>query len=135
MIKKKFTVPIYNWKIFVYICEQTSDSDELRKELKRNSEDVKQNDLMLKEIDDGSHSGGWTLTYEGMQKCVIVVYPHFHKCKLVETMFHEKRHVEDHIVKHHSVDDFESSAMLAGYLAKEFYPLIEKFKEPIASEK
>ena len=126
MVKKIINVPIYNWKVIVYICESPQDHSELKRELKRNSPDIEQNAIMLQELEQEKYNGGWTLTYAGFHKCIIVIYPHVHKCKLYNTLFHEKRHVEDNILSTHSIDDSESAAMLAGYLAEKLSDIIEK---------
>lgn len=66
-------------------------------------------------------------TFRNLNKCKILVifYAMENDYERAKVYSHEKRHIEDRLLQWFSVDDIESSALLAGHLGKVFYEFYE----------
>ena len=66
-------------------------------------------------------NGGSTYRNMDLAKILVIIYP----CKNIEqrreVVNHEKRHIEDRLLKYLGIDDIEASAYLAGYLSRFIY--------------
>ena len=63
--------------------------------------------------------GGWTMLNNYI-KSVFILFTGFSSIgKRANVVAHEKRHLEDRILKHGRIEDDEAAAYLAGYLEEE----------------
>jgi hypothetical protein len=118
---KKVRIPIFNHSLNVFEITNKRDADKLIKELK-SLRILNENDE--KEIRDNIENGAdGACTYYRKADCtlVVVIYMQSNQDRRREVLSHEKRHVEDHILEHLGIDDMESAAYLAGYLAREVF--------------
>jgi hypothetical protein len=110
MIKTIFDVPIYEWNITMLELESQEDIKELTEWCK------------LFQIDFSSklvvNDTGFTYTDEISQKALVVIMTSSCNLQRASTVGHEKRHLEDFILKYSGVDDMEAAGYLAGYLSK-----------------
>lgn len=62
------------------------------------------------------------ITFRNMtvRTCVVVFYQMRSELDRAEVYSHEKRHIEDRVLNWAGVDDIEASALLAGYLGRQF---------------
>ena len=54
-------------------------------------------------------------------KQMILLYPQTSKASRINCLGHEKRHLEDRILKHCHIDDLETAGYLAGFLTKKLF--------------
>lgn len=118
MKKIEFNIPIYDFDVTILEIESKEDKDEVNTILSNfiiNKESINE---VLSYIEDGSMNGGDTFRNLLHKKFIVILYP----CKDIETrrevINHEKRHIEDRILKHCGISDIEASAYLAGYISK-----------------
>jgi hypothetical protein len=118
---KKIKIPIFNHKLDVFEVTNKRDADKLIKELKSlriiNEDDEKE----VRDNIENECDGACTFYRKTDCTLVVVIYIQSNQDRRREVLAHEKRHVEDYILKHLGIDDLESAAYLAGYLAKEVF--------------
>ena len=118
---KKVKIPIFNHNLNVFEVTSKRDTDKLLKELKPfkmlNEDDEKEVRENIENETDGA------CTYYRKADCtlVVIIYLQTNETRRREVLAHEKRHVEDNILNTLGIDDKESAAYLAGYLAKEVF--------------
>lgn len=116
MINKKINVPLYGFKIDFVECESDKDADALDIFFKRAKFDDPLAEEIVTDIREGCIDGGWTLACFNIKRIIVIIYPTSSEHKRCEVVSHERRHVEDDILKHCGIDDKEASAYLAGFL-------------------
>lgn len=118
MISKKFNVPLYGFRVDFIECEDEKDGDAIETFFKR----LKMEDDIANEIvgavRQGDVDGGWTLACLGIKRIVVILLPMRTRDRRCEVINHEKRHVEDDILRHCNVNDDEAAAYLSGFLGK-----------------
>lgn len=114
-------IPIFNHKLHVFEVTSKRDAGKLIKELKSlkiiNGDDERE----IRENIENKCDGACTFYRKTDCTLVVVIYIQNKQARRREVLAHEKRHVEDQILKHLGIDDMESAAYLAGYLAKEIF--------------
>ena len=78
-------------------------------------------DEFIDYIERGYYDGGNTYRNFDFKRILVIFYPMSDEETRAELYAHEKRHIEDRVMQHASVDDIESAGLLAGYLGKMFY--------------
>jgi len=121
----KFSIPLYHVDVRIVQLEGKKDKKSLAELFKKCGI---QDDEAIENIDKQYADGGYTYRNFGRSDIVIVLYPFTNKESKTSVYFHEKRHVEDRVLEHCSVNDIEASAYLAGFLAVKFMELYEKVK-------
>lgn len=109
--------------------EGREDKEAILRLLKRHRITEKDDiDSVMDNVDNKQYDmrdGGDTFYRLIQREMVVIFYPFSSDEAREEVMGHEKRHVEDRILKLFRIDDIETSALLAGFLSKQFY----KFKQ------
>lgn len=120
MIKKHFDVPLYDFNVAILEVENDDDAPALDKYLKscRMSGDV--TNEIIEAVKNGDVDGGWTISNLGQKRFVVVFLKTRTPTTRDKIVGHEKRHVEDDILKHCGVKDDEAAAYLAGFLSTKF---------------
>lgn len=118
---KKVKIPIFNHKLNVFEVTSKRDTDKLVKELKSLKIINEDDEQEIRENIENECDGACTFYRKTDCTLVVVIYIQSNQDRRREVLAHEKRHVEDHILKHLGIDDMESAAYLAGYLAKEVF--------------
>ncbi len=114
---KRFIIPMYDFRVTLV---EVRDEDNIKKVLKacdfvKGTEyhtEVKDN------LENGYHDGGHFFYNMRKRVGLILIYHQTSKKRRLECIGHEKRHLEDRLLKYYSVDDFEAAAMLSGYLTR-----------------
>jgi len=119
---KRFTVPLYKWRVVIIQIESKKDVNLLRKKL--NNYGAQQEDI--EELCNGteyeSRNGGMHMA--GNKISVVVFYPFTNDKEKTNSVGHEKRHIEDEIIEKFNINCIESNALLAGFLSEKFHTLI-----------
>lgn len=97
------------------------DTDKLVKELKSLKIINKDDEQEIRDNIENECDGACTFYRKADCTLVVVIYIQSNQDRRREVLAHEKRHIEDHILKHLGIDDMESAAYLAGYLAREVF--------------
>lgn len=120
MVKYKFTIPLYGVRVTLVQVESTLDYPSVERLLRpvRVTPELKKE--IREYIEDGSANGGITFRNMTVRTCVVVFYQMRSELDRAEVYSHEKRHIEDRVLNWAGVDDIESSALLAGYLGRQF---------------
>lgn len=119
---KKIKVPIFNHTLNVYEVEKKRDADKLIKELKDlNIIDSKEDESEIYASIENECDGACTYYRKADCTLVVVIYIQEKDERRREVLAHEKRHCEDYILEHLGINDKETSAYLAGWLAKEVF--------------
>lgn len=129
MKKLSFKVDVYDWEVYLYQLEAKDSKKDITKVLQKHNIPVEQNNDVISYMDDDCHDGGWIFCNAGIHQNVVIFEPFSSKSYKIEVYGHEKRHLEDDILKHlHIRDDDEAAGYLAGYLSKQFTELSDKVK-------
>lgn len=122
MKKKEIYVPIFEFMITYIEIENYTDS-----EMNKVSDTLKtcriddENISDVKEKIKAHYNGGAsTFSHKNYCELTVLIYPHNTKERKLSTIMHEKRHCEDFILERLGIEDVETAAYLAGWLAVEF---------------
>lgn len=133
MIKERVEVPIYGYTMWLVKLSLDDYKKEKRPTTRSMGFKSKQIDLdkeTCDEIDenitDGDINGAITCHRGSHRKILVFFYPIDDEERMIEIYDHEKRHVEDDILKFLNVDDDEAAAYLAGFLGKIFWKFQNK---------
>ena len=74
----------------------------------------------------GAVNGGDTYRNLEHRRIIVIFYLMEDNMSRAEVYSHEKRHIEDRILKFYGVDDIESAGLLAGFLGERFYEFWNK---------
>lgn len=118
---KKVKIPIFNHTLNVFEVTNKRDTDKLVKELKSLKIINKDDEQEIRDNIENECDGACTFYRKTDCTLVVVIYIQGNQDRRREVLAHEKRHVEDNILKHLGIDDLESAAYLAGYLAREVF--------------
>ena len=118
MTNKAIKVPLYGFKVNLIECKGKEDAPELEKFFRRIKLDDDIVDEIVRAVGEGDIDGGWTLACLGVKLIVVVLLPMHSDDKRTEVLAHEKRHVEDDILRHCGIKDEEAAGYLAGFLGK-----------------
>jgi hypothetical protein len=121
MIKKEFSVPVYDFKIIFIEIESKDDAEKARfvfRRFKMKSENINEE---LDNITNGFINGG--NTYRNMERklLLVIIYQTTSEKTRRNVVNHEKRHVEDRILEYCQINDFEAASYLAGFLSEKIY--------------
>lgn len=120
MIKSKFHIPIYDIDITMVQIENSNDKKPIEKLLNSVAVNEEDKQKTLDDVENESVNGGDAYRCLGARKMLIIFFPFTNNDEKINTFDHEKRHIEDRILEHFNVQDNESAALLAGYLAVQF---------------
>lgn len=126
MITYKFDIPIYDIRIDLIQVENKEDANgvvRFMRAIKCQQEFI---DEVTEYIKRGCFNGGETFRNFDLRKMLIIFYPMENEETRAEVYSHEKRHIEDRVMQHESVDDIESAGLLAGFLGRQFYKFWNK---------
>lgn len=126
MITYKFDIPIYDIRIDLIQVENKEDANgvvRFMQTIKCQQEFI---DEVTENIKNGYVNGGETFRNFDLRKMLIIFYPMENEETRAEVYSHEKRHIEDRVMQHESVDDIESAGLLAGFLGRQFYKFWNK---------
>jgi len=120
----KHEIAIYGFELTIILFNETKVSSPHIHEYAEfmatvSSKEEVTNELIGKAM-DGAHNGGDTLYNNLSNKFVVVFYPHTSYNQLLNSIGHEKRHVEDHIIRDCDIDGMEAAGYLSGYLTQFF---------------
>lgn len=120
MIKHKFKIPLFGIWVTLLQVESFSDAPEAWKFLSS----IHVEESLKGEVRDtilrNACNGGTTFRNMQLRSIVVVFFRMRTLADRAEVYSHEKRHIEDRVLKWAGVDDIESSALLAGYLGRQF---------------
>ena len=126
MITKKILIPIYDYELTVFVLTKSRDGiEKIVKELKKQylpKDTINEIESDCKDC----YNGGITAKNDDEKKLIVVVYYCKTASDYLKVLMHEKRHCEDDILTHLSIDGEEAPAYLAGYLTKEMFSIIKK---------
>lgn len=121
MIKKNIHIPLYDFNITYLEVESKSDVSDVRKEMNKLNANKEQIEEVLDNIINDRRDGGETFRNLNLKKFLIIIYRCSNERKRRNVINHEKRHIEDRILKYIGISDIEASAYLAGFLSEYMY--------------
>lgn len=123
MKKIKFAVPLYDIDVTLLQVESKEDEEDVLSVCKEYDFDDELEKELRHAISNDCSDGAYTYWNGGMHVGIIVF------CRMESTRrkrvcyAHEKRHLEDKILKFCGIDDEEAAAYLAGFLSDYFEEL------------
>ena len=124
MERLDFQVPLYKVDITLVQVESKEDESAVTELLKSiNAEDL---EYTINGIRRDAVNGGDTYRNFELRRIIVVFYLMEDNMSRAEVYSHEKRHIEDRILKFYGVDDIESAGLLAGFLGERFYEFWNK---------
>ena len=117
----RFTVPLYGCKVLLLYAQDCGDADAVAGVCRRfGMDDRNELDTIRESVETGRCDGG--ATYHGFwgTNILVVVYEQSDRKEMCNTLFHEKRHVEDNMMKMFGLEGKEAAAYIAGYLGERF---------------
>ena len=129
MIKLKFNIPLYDFDVTLLQIESKGDKEDVVKFMKG----IKCQEQFITGVTDyiekGAINGGETYRNFDLRKILVIFCPMKNESTRAEVYSHEKRHIEDRVMQHASVDDIESAGLLAGFLGRKFYQFMQLVKK------
>ena len=122
MIYKKFKLDYYEWDIYFLEVEDKSDLGRVKKVFKKL--DIEEGNDICKEIKNDNQDGGWHFADNNKRWSMIFLYRQPGKKERFRNISHEKRHMEDNILRWFNITDKESAAILSQNIAKLIYKLL-----------
>ncbi len=117
----RIKIPIFDFTVTLVEIESKEDAQEVFKPLRA----IKYPDSEIAEISEqvarGCKDGGHCIRNTDMRHIVVVVHECSKASERRQVLAHEFRHVVDRICEHLRIEDIETPAYLAGYLARYFY--------------
>ena len=112
----KSLIPIYDWSLIILRVERPKDAKRVVRYLQKiglpDDEILEfKNNILNNHTDGGEH-----IFHSLKRKSIILFYKMSNLQTLLRVAGHEKRHMEDAILRTCSVEDTEAAAYLAGYL-------------------
>ena len=124
MVKLDFQVPLYKVDITLAQVESKEDESAIAELLESiNAED---REYTINGIRRGAVNGGDTYRNLEHRRIIVIFYLMEDNMSRAEVYSHEKRHIEDRILKFYGVNDIESAGLLAGFLGERFYEFWNK---------
>lgn len=119
MIKQKFKLEKYSWKVYVYYDATKDDIEEVVANIKN----IHLPNSYIKSaytiLDRGSLNKGLTFTNSREQSTVIVITKTTSASQFVNSFFHEIYHLVNHIAQVYRIDyNSEEVCYLAGHIAQ-----------------
>jgi hypothetical protein len=118
----RFTIPLYEYDVVYVEIDENDPIDRqiafVTEELTNMKTDKQYLDETIQEIKEEYKNGGNHFYNLSKSVSFIMIYPHDNPERMKATIAHEKRHMEDRILKHYRVKDIESAGLLSGYLAR-----------------
>jgi hypothetical protein len=112
---------MYDFRLDLLEVERSEDVALLAKFFKGVRLDDEISLEILDAVENGDVDGGWTISNFGLKRILVVLLKMRTEEQRRKVLAHEKRHVEDDILEHASVNDKEAAGYLAGYLGKFMY--------------
>lgn len=120
-----FKVPMFDYDIKLIQIEGKKDYAQVKKiEWLQGIPDEDREEI-FKNAKEDVCDGACVLRNLNMRQLIVVFYRFESEEKKVSVYAHEKRHVEDRIMEHLQIEDFETAGYLAGFLAVEFNKFIK----------
>ena len=114
---KNFKVPIYNYEVRIIELKKiikTENDFDLSEHLKWINVPISELGTMIDRYD-----GADVYSNSNKKRFLIILFYHRNKKEKVNTLGHEQRHIEDHILEGCNIQDIEAAGYLAGFLTKE----------------
>lgn len=119
MKKMEFKLPYYKVDVTLLQVECKEDENDVIESL--TSIDAEDPEYTLEGIRRGAVNGGDTYRDLNNKRILVLFYPMEDNIHRAEIYSHEKRHIEDRVLKFFGVNDIESAGLLAGFLGEKFY--------------
>ena len=127
MKEVRFSVPIFDVDVVLLQVEKPEDKENVLKAF----EEFDPTDAIIEEvsetIENDRTNGAATFWNGGLHTGVIVFYRMESNKRTIVCYAHEKRHLEDRILKFCGIDDTETAAYLSGWLAPYFKELAARY--------
>lgn len=124
MERLDFQVPLY--KVDITLAQVESKEDESAVAELLESINAEDREYTINGIMRGAVNGGDTYRNLEHRRIIVIFYLMEDNMSRAEVYSHEKRHIEDRILKFYGVDDIESAGLLAGFLGERFYEFWNK---------
>jgi len=127
----KFRVAIYDWRVTLIQLESINDALEFKDVI---SKAAKNNHLSKSDISDLLNDckkikgGANFYSATSNHKALIILFRDQNYQEAINSICHEKRHLEDYILEKANIDDKEAAGYLAGYLSDKLLSLLIKKK-------
>lgn len=126
MKKLRFAVPIYDIDVVLLQVEDKEDEEAVIEEMAQYNITDEIEEEVRNAISNDHSDGASTFWNGGLHVSVIVFYRMESMKRKRVCYSHEKRHLEDRILKFCDIDDMEAAAYLAGFLSEYFDDLLLK---------
>lgn len=121
MKKVKFKIPIYNFNVTFIEAESFNDKEKVIKEMKAMKCPQECIDEVIEGFNMQSMNSAWTFNNCYILTFLVIVLPCTDKVTRRSVVNHEKRHIEDKLIKHCDINDIEASAYIAGFISRFIY--------------
>ncbi|WP_163321691.1 hypothetical protein [Draconibacterium mangrovi] len=118
---KRFNIPLYGYGVSLIEVETKDDAKIIRKELKRNRIDPEDISQIEEEIIQGKFNGGYTYRHQKSKMFCVILFPCTSPAQRLNTLGHEKRHIEDRLAQYVGIDDIEAMGYIAGFLTEKLF--------------
>ena len=124
---KELKIPLYGYDLAIVQLEASDTSQQIARLLQRRglSKDELDEELYYHNgelcFQTNRIDGGITLSNPKLKQIIVLFYPFSSEIERENVFSHEKRHVEDRLLRYAQIDDYESAGLLAGWLGVKFY--------------
>jgi hypothetical protein len=119
MIVKTFKIDIYNWDVTYLEIENNDNAVDVAQRIKElGFLDAISDGHVLKKIEKNPLDGGFHVVVESEMKSLIIIFESSSKQERINSICHEKRHLEDTIGYICHLECGEAMAYIAGYIGE-----------------
>jgi len=117
----RFKIPLFDYNVKLIKVESNKDADSVVKALKPLKLDSEDLEEYKEDVINGKYNGAYHIYNFNLKLSVLLMYQHNSEKEYLETLGHEKRHLEDRILQLYGIEDIETAGLLAGYLTKKLF--------------
>lgn len=128
MIRQKFTIPGYDWDVFVFYNTDNIDAEEVLALLQVIEVSAFDYTVALTNMMENNTDTGFCYSNFNKRKSVLVISETSTPAQFMNSFIHEVRHLERHVEYALSIDPYsEEAACLAGTIGELMFPKARLF--------
>lgn len=118
-VKQSFSIEEYGWNVDIYYSVNSQQKTEIIKNVSLSTSNEKTLESIRKNIDEAIDDTGFTYSSFNKKCSIIVIHKASNIAEFINTIEHEKNHLEMHICEALDINPYsEEAAHLSGLIAK-----------------
>lgn len=128
MLRQYFTIPKYNWKVYVYYHVNSYYIDEILERLRTVGCSNNYIDDAYNSMSNNKLNTGFTYSNSNIRCSIIVISNTSTPTQFMNSYDHERYHLITHILEKFNINPYsEEAAYLTGYIGQLMFPKAKRF--------